>query len=172
MNTENDVTLVVREYRRVVALLWNSGFCSKLFAAPDWDSVDIFNRVRAILFSSLVVDTIGIHNFDVNSFGTNWKPIESLIVSIEHLPSSIMLNRKNGSQAQGSYSGYWDEVLPLRNSDEISMEFVDFFDFDQIETRHFEYCLVCVKRCIIRPDIEGRLALINSESIKVTYSGD
>ena len=67
-------------------------------------------------------------------------------------------------------SGYWDHPVSRVRPDEIELDLLRFFDFDQLGYRDYRYFEVMVHGSTHYPDIIGRAALIEVEHARVLFS--
>lgn len=80
---------------------------------------------------------------------------EIFCVEIPNLNSdSIYISRERG------HCGYWDFDLKGVSLEGIELVFIDFFDFEQIEWREFQYLRVNIVGFPAAPECIGRQALI------------
>jgi hypothetical protein len=67
-------------------------------------------------------------------------------------------------------AGYWDQEKDLAvGPNDITLEFIDYFDFAQIPIQDFHYCRCKILSFSDRPDYEGREALLRASDVKVFY---
>ena len=62
--------------------------------------------------------------------------------------------------------GYLDYPVKSINSEEAKLRFIDFFDFDKLGFRDFEYCRVKIVASSDNPDLVGRIALVQPKYVK------
>ena len=67
-------------------------------------------------------------------------------------------------------AGYWDEEKDMIvGPDEITLEFVDYFDFGQIPIMDFRYCLCRILSFPSHVEYEGREALVEALKVKLFH---
>jgi hypothetical protein len=167
MSEPIDITEHLHRCREAARNLWNS------FLRPsssegrkdpqtfDWDRVESFDQIRAILFREMVLKPIGQQTFArLNSHAAY--PFISLIPTASPIP--IMVNR-----APEAWSGYWDDPVNRIGSTGTQLLFVDYFDWDKTAFRDFQYYLAHVARFEQHPHLAGRYALIEAQYVRAHY---
>ncbi|MCK5267814.1 MAG: hypothetical protein KAR07_06590 [Spirochaetes bacterium] len=141
-------------YRLATREIRNKYFSPKNWDYPEWDVIELYNDVKKELFRSLVLNPLSLKE------SSEGKENENIEVVVASPFAPIMINRE-------IKSGYWDH--PCKEVKEnVKMNFIDFFDWDQLGTIDNQYVLVKIKEYKENPDIEGRQALIQSQYIKFT----
>jgi len=160
-----DVTGRFNAYRECVRHLWNGYFLEAIGHASDkWAASEGFDDVCATLFGSLVVAPLGVVSASARSVLSRSRDLDGLAIEWLHVvpratPASvpIMINRDPRSDG-----GYWDHPLRQVSQSDISLRFVRWFDFGELEFRDFRYFLVRVASAS-QSDVVGRAALIECE---------
>lgn len=153
-----DVTPLFVAFRETTRHLWNSAFYR-----PDadrdgmaWDRRDAFSRVATELFSAIVLEPLGVNEQRLPRM-SEAHPAAMTCVEVE--PTSvtgvpIMINRASPR------TGYWDDPVRQIAPGEVRMQFVQFFDWDQIGARDFQYAETLIVDFPAHPELVGRHALI------------
>src|SRR5262249_48591588 len=95
----------------------------------SWELQEAFQEVEALLFKKLVIEPFKLSNIEY----FDSQPRIQVVISGDSAP--IMLNREVDS-------GYWDHPQN-RVSNDVTLFFKNFFDFDQLNYRDHLY--VCVQ---------------------------
>jgi hypothetical protein len=64
-------------------------------------------------------------------------------------------------------SGYWDHPVSVVQQNELELQLLRFFDFDQLGVRDFRYYEVLISASAKYPEIVGRVALVEVQDAKV-----
>ncbi|UWZ86823.1 hypothetical protein [Occallatibacter riparius] len=117
-------------------------------------SLDIYEPIRKMLFESIVVDELF---YKGTADGTDILP-PALKVVPKH--RSRLLVKALGSQGKANY---WGEGGDLYVSpDDITLSFIDYYDFSNISLRDFQYYRCKILRFPSHSDYEGREALLQA----------
>ena len=158
-----DITAVFDHYRISARSLWNTAF----WPDPDfrdWNSVERFQEIERILFDQLVL------------FKLNKDPVEEVfrkpIPFFRVAPSSphgcpVMISRPTPEVPRG----LWDDPVD-RVTGQVELHFLEFFDWDQLDYRDFQYYHVWIAAFEDQPHLVGREALIERQYVKVFLSDD
>lgn len=164
-----DLTQKFTLYRECARNLWNRYFLNQMPLEDPWDFRDHFEDICVLLFTSFVLHPIGrCKEKKTPSYMAHLEPLAFLQV-IPSLDSGVpvQINReKEGSHA------YWDYPLKTIRPPDATLLFIDYFDFDVLGSREFEYCLVRIVESKAFPEIIGRDALINSKDVKIVLQDD
>jgi hypothetical protein len=154
-----DLTEDLHRYRDCARFLWN------VFLRPsaDADSVEVFDSVRELLFAEIVLGKIGVADYRRQAL----QPIEFLLVKPQFDGTSILVQRSGGGHTR-----YWDDPTNSVGIEEAKLAFVDFFDWDQFSYRDFKFVLVTVVDWERKPNLVGRLALLEATQVTVFSSRD
>lgn len=160
-----DITKTMNLYRECARHIWNNYYLEQMVLREDWDLCDEYDELCTSLFSSLVLRTIDKTSYKKScSFERDPKPLDFIKV----IPSSeagvpIHVNREINC------SGYWDYPVNIVTPSDVDMRFVDYFDFNKIAFRDFQYCRVRIFGSVKYKDIIGRDALINSNNLTIQF---
>jgi hypothetical protein len=154
-----DLDARVRKFRIASRELFNT-----YFAIPEpwkdtdkaWQSMDYFVEIEAAMFNYMVLAP---ENMALIRYGQTHPGIDvGAKPGILALPA--MINRDISS-------GYWDFALPELPPD-VSLNFVSFFDWSDLDLRDNEFVKVIVRASPSSPDIVGKQALVRP--INVIFS--
>ncbi|MFA6009761.1 MAG: hypothetical protein WC799_07245 [Desulfobacteraceae bacterium] len=157
------ITNHIHKFREAVRHLWNTF----LRENSTWDTFDSFTQICELLFEEIVLSKIDseLHINNVYSYIGEYVPEYQIYV--DH-PGTLpmMVNRDIIP------SGYWDYPVEWITSGTLNdIRLKDFFDFDQLGWRTFEYYRVKILKCESHPEIEQRYALIKCHDANVRIIG-
>ncbi len=125
------------------------------FDGPNWAAYERFQELEASTFDDLVARPLGLA---AGQYGGPL-PVRGLSLRPAEPNTSAMINR-----APGTISGYWDHpVRTLPNS--TILEFLSFFEWDQLAVHDYSLVLVTVARSPDAPEIEGHSAIVKFSSV-------
>lgn len=142
-----DVTEQLLAYRETARHLWNTSL--RQIATMDdvnpWDVRDRFEDSCDTLFLDHVV------------VEKRWRSGEPLPIRVVAPKGGLEMhvNREKGER-----SGDWGFPCECVGRRGLELAFVDFFDFDVLGWRDFEYAEVLIRGCTDEQDLEGRFALV------------
>src|SRR5579862_9081001 len=146
-----DVTSVFDHYRISARAIWNTAFW------PDedhhnWDSIERFDEIKAILFNALVLAKLSRDWPTTQIFG---KAIPFFqIVPICDAPIMIQNPRPEAAR------GYWDHPVNRIKPGDAEMIFLGYFDWNVQDYLDFQYYHVEITKFAAQPELVGREALI------------
>lgn len=153
-----DITELMDAYRECSRHLWNVYFAKQ---GDIGGALDAFEQIRELLFNSLVMSELFTRE-DWNR--TN---IHSPTLRVVPRRRSLILIKRLSEPGQ---AGYWDEEKDMIvGSDDITLTFIDYFDFSQIPIKDFRYYLCKILTFPRRGDYEGREALLEVSDAAVFY---
>jgi hypothetical protein len=156
-----DITELMNAYRECSRNLWNVYFSRRENIGA---SLDAFGRIRELLFESLVVDEL---SYEGEAEGDYMPPPVLKVVPASR--SLILIQRL--SEAGGA--GYWDQEKDMAvGPEDITLAFVDYFDFSQVPLKEFHYYLCRIVSFPGHPDYQGREALLEASGAKVFHDED
>jgi hypothetical protein len=151
MRNINDL---MNTYRECSRNLWNVYFSR---GADIGASLDVFEQIRRLLFDSLVLDDL----YARSSAEGEVLPILKVVPSRR---APILIRRLNGE----SQTGYWDQEKDMTvSADDISLEFVDYFDFSQVPLKDYQYYRCKIISFATHANYEGLEALVEVSSADV-----
>jgi hypothetical protein len=118
-----------------------------------WGAQERFDEVETVLFEKLVLEPAQMTG---PAYGLRNAHIRVSLRSGSVAP--IMLNREVDS-------GYWDHPIG-EVTDDATLEFVSFFDWDQLHYRDYRYVRVVVAAWSSQPTAVGKHALIESQYVR------
>lgn len=137
-----DVTELFNAYRECARNVWNVYLSRRTDISA---SLDAFGQIRDVLFDALVTDELCEEGEDRSSIALRVVPERSL----------ILINRSTAS------SGYWDQEKDMVvGPRDITLAYLDYFDFSQIPIQDFRFYRCKVLKFPSHPDYEGREALL------------
>jgi len=114
-----------------------------------------------LLFQSLVVSEL---SYEGGTEGDDMPPPALKVVP--RARSLILIKRIN----EPGQAGYWDQEKDmLVGPDDITLAFVDYFDFLHVPIKDFRYCLCKILKFTKHPDYEGREALLEVPDVSVFH---
>lgn len=154
-----DITESFSRYREAARHIWNTAF---RVAPVNFDDRDSFSRVASELFKAIVLDPIGLGDVRLSEMSN---PAPSHFAKIAVVPSAdripILVNRETKEA-----HGYWDDPVNQLGRDEADLRFVQFFDWDELGARDFEYVLVRIVSWHSHPHLVTRYALVEYTTVK------
>jgi hypothetical protein len=159
----SDITERIYEYRECVRGLWNNFLRPAQRGQqgqqgqPDFDAVDRFRIISQLLFNNLVLQQIGMQHF---SKAAPDDPYPFLNLEPTTDPFPVMV-------ARAGVRGYWDDPTTLLSTGSTALLFMDFFDWDQFNYIDLQYYRALITRCDERPELIGRLALVDIHQSRV-----
>ena len=153
-----DITELMNAYRECSRNLWNVYFSRR---ENIGGSLDAFEQIRELLFDSLVVSEL---SYEGDAEVENIPP--PVLKVVPEASSLILIRRLSGP----GEAGYWDEVKDMAvGPDDITLAFVEYFDFSQVPIKDFRYYLCKILSFPSHADYEGREALLQASDAKVFH---
>jgi hypothetical protein len=153
-----DITELMNTYRECSRNLWNVYFSGR---ANIGGSLDAFGHIRRLLFDSLVVSELF---YEGEAEGDNIPPPVLKVVPRER--SLILIERPS----RPGEAGYWDQEKDMVvGPNDITLTFVEYFDFSQIPITDFRFYLCKILSFPGRTEYEGRKALIEAVDGRVFH---
>jgi len=153
-----DVTELMSAYRECSRNLWNVYFSKR---KDIGDALDVFEQIRELLFDSLILSEL---SYEGGAKGEDIPPPALRVVPRER--SLILIKRLT----EPGKAGYWEQEKDMVvGPDDITLEFVDYFDFFQPPIKDFRYCLCRILSLPSHVEYEGREALIEALNAKLFH---
>ncbi|MFY9908654.1 MAG: hypothetical protein WCF22_23770 [Candidatus Sulfotelmatobacter sp.] len=153
-----DITQLMNAYRECSRNLWNVYFAKR---ENIGGSLDAFEQIRESLFDSLVVSELSCEG---DAEGDDIPPPALKVVP--QARSLILIKRLSGP----GEAGYWDQEKDMVvGPDDITLAFVDYFDFLQVPIKDFRFYLCKILSFPRHPDYEGREALLEVSGASVFH---
>ena len=145
-----DVTDLMNTYRECSRNLWNVYFSRR---ANIGAALDAFGEIRDLLFDSLVVSELF---YEGEAEGEDIPPPALRVVP--RARSLILIRRLSDDGNR-----YWDQEKDMVvGPHDITLAFVDYFDFSQIPMMDFRFYRCKILSFPSRAEYEGREALIEA----------
>jgi hypothetical protein len=147
-----DVTELVLKYREGARHLWNTCFQG----GQDWDVRDDFAEACVLLFRSLVLRPHDAVDALTGPASLEASPPTTVlrVIPAHDTGTAILINRSTPK------SGYWDDPINRITASDAMLRFVQFFDWDEMEARDFQYVEAVIEASVTHPHLVGRHALI------------
>ena len=152
-----DLTHSMGRFREAARHLWNSA----LLAQATWDVHGDFNEICATLFRAVIVRPVFGEGACEAAAAYGADPFSWLKVvpTLEH-GTPIKINRTDPPGA------YWDHAISRVKPSDVDLWFVDFFDFDNLGFREFDYVAVVIAAYEGHADLAGRPALLEPRHVR------
>ena len=152
-----DITELMNSYRECSRNLWNVYFSKR---KDIGDALDVFEQIRELLFDSIVLSEL---SYEGRAEGEDIPPPALKVVP----QRSLILIRRLSAPGE---AGYWDaEKDMIVGPDDITLAFVDYFDFFQPPIMDFRYCLCRILSFPSHVGYEGREALVEALNVKFVH---
>lgn len=153
-----DVTELMNSYRECSRNLWNVYFSKR---KDIGNALDVFEQIRELLFDSLILSEL---SYEGEAKGEDIPPPSLKVVP--GASSLILIRRLTGPNE----AGYWDQEKDLAvGPDDITLAFIDYFDFYQVPIKEFHYYLCKVLSFPSHANYEGREVLLEVSGAKVFH---
>ena len=153
-----DITELMNAYRECSRNLWNVYFSRRENVGG---SLDAFEQIRELLFDSLVVSEL---SYEGDAEGEDIPPPALRVVP--QVSSLILIRRLSGP----GEAGYWDQEKDMAvGPDDITLAFVEYFDFSQVPIKDFHYFRCKILSFPRNPAYEGREALLQASDAQVFH---
>ena len=154
-----DITDLLALYRNAARSLWNDAYWSQN-SLRTWESYNVFLQIKDLLFRSVVLDQIE----DDTDQDSDWSASLRVILRSQQAP--VLINREPNKS-----HGNWDHIVDRIKRDDVTLVFVDYFDWNVLDYVDFQYYRVLVKSSIEHPEIAGHQALIDVHYARVMWVG-
>jgi hypothetical protein len=152
-----DITGLMNSYRECSRNLWNVYFSKR---KDIGDALDVFEQIRELLFDSLILSEL---SYEGEAEGEDIPPP---ILKVVPQRSLILIQRLSGP----GEATYWDQEKDMVvGPGDITLAFLDYFDFSQIPIQDFHYYRCKVLSFPSHTDYEGREALLKVSGAKVFH---
>jgi hypothetical protein len=154
-----DITELMNAYRECSRNLWNVYFSGR---KDIGGSLDVFEQIRELLFDALIVDGLSYER----ETELEDMPRPLLMVVPRRESSLILIQRLSGP----GEAGYWDQEKDMTvGPRDITLGFVDYFDFKHIPTKDFYYYRCKILSFSAHTNYEGREALLEVLDARVFH---
>jgi len=142
------------KYKEASRNIWNLYFFKD--GNATWEDQEIFSELEELLFEEIVLIKLGINR--ENMINGKFK----LLAKNNHNCIPVMINRTGDG-------GYWDHPVDALIEDEHDIEFIEYFDFDQLAIKDNRYVIAKIISSRKHPEINGHKAMIESQYVDVFY---
>jgi hypothetical protein len=159
-----NVNGIFDHYRMSARSVWNTAF----WPDPqfrDWDFVEDFRSIEKILFNALVLTRFD-EAFPMDDIFHKPIPFFQVAPSTTSVPIMIACPRP------GVPSGHWDDPVDRVGIEQVTMHFIAFFDWNQLDCRDLQYYRVEIAGFDEQPHLVGREALIERQYVNVFFTGE
>ena len=160
-----DVSSVFDHYRANARAIWNTAF----WPDPDfrnWDSIDQFHEIEKLLFDGLVLAKLD-REWPLCDLFVNPIPFFQILPSIAH-GTPIMIQKPR----PGAPTGYWDDPVNLVKPREAELQFIAYFDWNQMDYIDLRYYRVKIASFDAHPELVEREALIEHQHATVRLTNE
>ena len=153
-----DITELMNTYRECSRNLWNVYFSGR---GDIGGSLDAFGQIRQLLFDVLIISEL---SSETEAGREDMAPPVLKVVPKER--ALILIQRLS----EAGQAGYWDQEKDMVvGPRDITMAFLDYFDFSDVPIQDFHYYRCKVLSFPSHPDYEGREALLEVSDAKVFH---
>jgi hypothetical protein len=145
-----DITDRMNDYREACRSLWNIHFAKK----NRWELTTPFNQIQRLLFDALVTDGL---SYEGEAEGVDIPPPALRVVPRSR---AELLVAEADEPHRGTVWSRPKDVLVQAGG--ITLEFLEYFDWEHLRTREFQYLLCRILGFPDHPEFEGRRALIEA----------
>jgi hypothetical protein len=153
-----DITELMNAYRECSRNLWNVYFSGR---GDIGGSLDAFGQIRQLLFNVLIISEL---SSEAEAGGEDMAPPVLKVMPKER--ALILIQRLS----EAGQARYWDQEKDMVvGPRDITMAFLDYFDFSDVPIQDFHYYRCKVLSFPSHPDYEGREALLEVSDAKVSH---
>jgi hypothetical protein len=155
----NEATRALIQYRECCRSLWNLHL-QRIAESAGWDVVDDFREICKLLFDRMVADRL---DFDL-ALGASVpaNPYLRIVPAKVGMPIWVENPRPNDSCV------YWDDRIERVTPDSgADLQLIDFFDWENMDIREFQYYEVLIRAFVEHPDRIGKRALVEVRNANV-----
>lgn len=149
-----NITRNLQIYKEMARFIHNQFYFHKLNFT--FDTIDNLNIIKQQLFYQLVLDEIGVE-FEIDRIFTEKIPFIKIYPRFG-IDIPIFVNRPS---SDGNL--YWDNIIKNINKKDIEIEFINFFDWDQLNIVDFKYYIGKIISFEKKEEFIGNEVLIESE---------
>jgi hypothetical protein len=161
-----DITELMSAYRECSRNLWNV-YSSK--RKDIGDALDVFEQIRELLFDSVVLSEL---SYEGKAEGEDIPPPALRVVP--RTRSLILIRRLTELggywDQETELGGYWDQEKDMVvGPDDITLAFVDYFDFCDVPIKDFRYFLCKILSFPSHAAYQGREALLEVLDVRLFH---
>lgn len=150
-----NITKIMDHYRIVARSVWNEGFWSAE-GLQNHDSWDRFQKIKESLFNALVVAQVSEVSCCEDDLANRRLPVYQVVPVEELSPVPIMIQKPR----EGTLNVYWDDPVKDIKPSDASLQFIDYFDWNNMGYVDFRYYRVRIITFAAFPHLIGREALL------------
>ena len=148
------VTNAFDQYKEASRNLWNSYFLKDGIAT--WEDHEIFGEIEKLLFEKIILIQLGIDRSSPINGGFKLTAKANGCIP-------LMVNRSGDG-------GNWDHPVTALINDEHDIDFIEYFDFDQLSVKDNRYIMARIIASRNHPEINGHKALIETQHVDVYFA--
>jgi len=160
-NKNHELYTSILQFRSLSSIIYNSTVLPTIKCEKDfnlaWDLIDEYNVIIKSLFNIAILERFKIK-------GEYGQPIDKILLvpNYDHVNIYIQNDKIDGNV-------YWDYPIKRCNKKDLTLLFVEFYDFDDFNYRYNQYIKCKITDSRISKDIIGKYAIIEPElhSIKM-----
>jgi hypothetical protein len=160
-----DISSVFDHYRSNVRAIWNMAFWPDA-DLRNWDSIDQFHEIEKLLFDAVVLAKLDLE-WPLCDLFVNPISFFQIVPSIAH-GTPILIQKPR----PGAPTGYWDDPVNLVKPREAELQFIAYFDWDQMDYIDLRYYRVKIASFDAHPELVSREALIERQQATVHLSDE
>lgn len=161
-SVRQECTELFLRYREVARMIWNIGFWPDM-RLREWDAVEAYREAVARLFESMVLLPLGYHAHI--EYPDSPGRIACFHVTIKGHPMQILVDKNLPDEPGHQWENRSLQLSAASKAFE--MQFVRFFDWDQLGRRDFEFLEVLITRLDDRPEMVGHHALAKPSDCEI-----
>ncbi len=153
-----NIDQIVSRYQECALHIRFSCFPTTDNSNDTWDVIDDFMEVNRVLFQRAVLCPLGI---EVPLEDVFRKPIPQIIIEPRQGTGiELLVNRPSNDRCN-----YWDAFKGRVGQGEVTMVFLDWFDWNSTDSPIHQYCMAIILTFTGHPEFEGRKALVHSRDV-------
>jgi len=164
-NSPVEITNLMHEYKEAIRSLWNSHIRKHI--RPDYQTSDFykFQQIQILLLEKIVLDRFGeradqFTTLSLQRLGCIWLQLASSSIT------ELCLEQFEDGKI---ISGRWGYPTLPYNKLACHLEWIDFFDWEELGYMDCHYQIVVIRDAKNHPELEGRRALIEANSGKYFF---
>lgn len=160
-----DVTIRLARYREAARHVWNT----ELHQEANLDVLAQFEYVCSALVSAFVLGPLGISREQLSACHPRdlFSGLRLMVIPISDRASvPVHVNRSSPR------TGYWDDPISAFSPEDAKLRLVDFFDWDDLSRRDFEFVEVAICESQRYPGLVGRAALVPFSYVRIVVPVD
>jgi hypothetical protein len=161
-----DVTEAFDHYRVAARSVWNTAFWPYA-ELRSWDARDQFRKVKELLFEALVIRRLceGQRSAEAHALSGS---VFRVVPRHPGVRVPIMISKPRA----GDRNQYWDDPVNQVSESDAELEFLDYFDWDELSTVDFQYYRIRITAFPAQAHLVGREALLEHQNGRVLWVGE